>query len=66
MRDQKKTMSFYNITSFLRGQASRIFTSVFEKDDAAFVLKNGKPIAVVISFQRYERLLKSGVDVLEH
>lgn len=66
MQKQNKTIRFHNITSFLRGQASRIFTSISEKDDAALVLKNGKPIAVVISFQRYERIMESGVNVLDY
>ncbi|MFR3040449.1 hypothetical protein [Ruminococcus callidus] len=39
--------------------------TVNEKDNAAFIQKNGKPIAVVISYERYERLLKSGIDINE-
>lgn len=53
----------YNITAFLRGQASKIITSVSDEDKTALVLKNGKPIAVFISNERYERLLKAGIDI---
>jgi len=30
------------------------------------VLKNGKPLAVIISNDRYERLLKAGIDINEY
>ena len=33
---------------------------------AAFIQKNGKPIAVVFSYERYERLLNSGIDINEY
>ena len=47
--------------------SSKACSSVYllEKDNAAFIQKNGKPIAVVISYERYERLLKSGIDINE-
>ena len=54
------------MSDFLRGQASKIITSISETDTAAFVLKNGKPMAVVISNERYERLLKAGIDINEY
>lgn len=56
-------MDHYNITAFLRGQASRIITSISEEDTTAYVLKNGQPIAVIMSNDRYERLLKAGIDI---
>lgn len=68
MNEQKKSinpMEHYNMSDLLRGQASKIITSISEKDTAAFVLKNGKPMAVVISNDRYERLLKAGIDINE-
>ncbi|MGT2780711.1 hypothetical protein ACVRXN_03415 [Streptococcus lutetiensis] len=37
-----------------------------KEDKTAFVLKNGKPIAVHISHERYERLLKAGIDITEY
>lgn len=61
----KNPMEHYNMSDFLRGQASKIITSISENDTAAFVLKNGKPMAIVISNDRYERLLKAGIDINE-
>ena len=37
-----------------------------KEDKVAFVLKNGKPVAVLISHERYERLLKAGIDITEY
>lgn len=58
-------MEHYNMSDFLRGQASKIFTSISNEDKTGFVLKNGKPVAVVISNERYERMLKAGIDINE-
>ena len=63
---QKEPMEFYNMSDFLRGQSSKLITKLSDEDRAAFVLKNGKPIAVLISNERYERLLKSGIDITEY
>lgn len=62
----KKPMEHYNMSDFLRGQSSRIITAISEEDKAAFVLKNGKPKAVVISNERFERLLAAGIDINEY
>ena len=35
-------MRHFNMADFLRGQASRILTSVSETDDTGFVCKHGK------------------------
>lgn len=56
-------MEHYNMTSFLRGQASKIITSVSDDDKTGFILKNGKPLAILMSNERYERLLKAGIDI---
>lgn len=37
-----------------------------EKDTTGHVLKHGKPMVVMISNERYERLLKQGIDIDEH
>ena len=54
------------MTDFLKGQSSKIITKLSENDEAAFVLKNGKPKAVVISKERYNRLLQAGIDILDY
>lgn len=40
---------YHSITEFLRGQASRIFTDIKEKDKVVIVNKQNKPQAVIIS-----------------
>ena len=69
MSENKKSitpMAHYNMSDFLRGQASRIITAVSDEDRIGYVLKNGKPIAVIMSNKRYERLLKAGIDINEY
>ena len=62
----KMPMEHYNMSDFLRGHASKIITGIAEGDKAGFVLKNGRPLAVLISNARYERLLKAGIDITEY
>ena len=62
----KEPMEHYNMSDLLRGQASRIITNISTEDKAGFVLKNGKPLAVIISNDRYERLLQEGIDITEY
>lgn len=56
-------MEHHNMSDFLRGQSSKILTSLSNEDKTAFILKNGKPVVVVMSNERYERLLKAGIDI---
>lgn len=66
MPSEKKSinpMQHYNMTDFLRGRASKIITSISKEDKTAFVLKNGQPVAIFMSNDRYERLLKAGIDI---
>lgn len=68
MNDNKKAktpMDHLNIGEFNRGQASKIIRNLVEEDKTAFIQKNGKPMAVVLSYERYERLLAAGVDINE-
>ena len=62
----KVPMEHYNIGEFNRGQSSKIIRGLSETDKTAFILKNGKPIAVVLTYERYERLLAAGIDVNEY
>ncbi len=59
-------MEHYNMSDFLKGQSSKIMTTISEKDHSGYVLKHGKPIVVIISNDRYERLLKKGIDINEY
>ena len=65
-KNHKQPMEFYNMSDFLKGQSSKLITGLSEEDKTAFVLKNGKPVAVLISHERYERLLKAGIDITEY
>lgn len=69
MSDKQKhiePMQHYNMSDFLRGQASKIITSVSDGDHTGFVCKHGKPIAILMSNERYERLLKAGIDINDY
>jgi len=59
----KMPLEHHNMADFLRGQSSKILTSLSNNDKTAFILKNGNSIAVVMSNDRYERLLKAGIDI---
>ncbi len=65
-KNQKQPMEFYNMSDFLRGQSSKLITGLSEEDKTAFVLKNGKPVAILISHDRYDRLLRAGIDITEY
>ena len=65
-KTQKQPMEFFNMSDFLRGQSSKLITGLSDEDKTDFILKNGKSVAVLISHERYERLLKAGIDVTEY
>ena len=62
-------MEHYNMSDFLKGNAFNnmlYFYSYHSFYLSGFILKNGKPLAVLISNDRYERLLKAGIDINEY
>lgn len=59
----KIPMEHLNIAEFNRGQSSKLIRNLVEEDKAAFINKNGKPMAVVMSKARYDRLMEKGVDI---
>lgn len=65
-KKSKVPMEHFNIGEFNKGQSSKLIRGLSEADKAAFILKNGKPIAVVLSYERYERLLSNGIDINEY
>lgn len=65
-KKQKSPMDHFNIAEFNRGQSSKIIKNLVEEDKTAFIQKNGKPIAVVMSYERYQRLYEEGIDINEH
>lgn len=63
MKNTVKLPENHTATEFLRGQASKIFESVAEKDNVVVVNKNSKPQNVIISYDRYRRLKENGADI---
>lgn len=61
----KAPIEHVNIGEFNRGQSSKIIRGLVEDDKTAFVQKNGKPIAVIISYERYQRMFAEGFDINE-
>lgn len=57
------TPDYEAITSFQKGQDSRIFKEVNEQDKVLIVSKQNKPQNVVISYERYKRLREEGADI---
>jgi hypothetical protein len=71
MSDKKPTpkvsvMDHFNIAEFNRGQSSRLLRELVAADKTAYIQKNGKPIAIVMSYERYLRLCENGVDINEY
>jgi len=62
----KVPIKHLNIAEFNRGQSSKLIRALVEEDRVAFILKNGKPKVVVISYERYERLLNERIDINEY
>lgn len=59
----KKLMEHLNIAEFNRGQSSKLLRDLSENDKTAYIQKNGKPIAVVMSYERYQRMYENGIDI---
>ena len=51
MKKELVPMDHLNIGECNRGQASKLIRGLAENDKTAFIQKNGKPIAVVISYE---------------
>lgn len=47
------------ISDFSQGKASKIFSDVYENDNEYVVIKNNRPIAVVMSISEYKSNLES-------
>lgn len=61
----KTPMEHLNIGEFNRGQSSKLIRGLVEEDKTAFIQKNGKPIAVVMTYERYQRMFEQGIDINE-
>lgn len=54
---------YESVTPFLKGQASKIFKEVADKDKVLIIQKQNKPQNVVISYERYLELKKDGANI---
>ena len=54
---------YEGITSFQKGQASKLFKKVVDEDQVLIVNKQNKPQTVIISYDRYLRLKNQGIDI---
>ncbi|MCP1638571.1 prevent-host-death family protein [Streptococcus gallinaceus] len=69
MNRKKKTiklLQYFNIGAFNHGQASKIMRELVNEDKVGVVNRNSKPFAVIISHEKYERLLEKGIDLNEY
>ena len=62
-KNSEKLPESRRATDFLRGQSSRIFGEVAEKDTVVIVIKNSTPRNVIISYERYKKLKEDGADI---
>ena len=62
----KEPIEHLNIAEFNRGQSSKLVRDLVAEDKIAFIQKHGKPMALIISYERYKRLLESEVDINEY
>lgn len=59
----KVPMEQINIAELNRGQSSKLIRGLAADDKVAEILKHGKTIAVVLSYERYKRLLEKEIDI---
>lgn len=58
----KAPLEYRNIAEFNRGQSSKVIKEAAESNVPYVVMKNGKPIAVIISYEKYCDLVNQGVN----
>lgn len=65
-KKKSKTLDYKPITDFLRGKASIIFREVADNDSVVIVNRNSKPQNVIISYERYKRMIDNDkVELLQ-
>ena len=62
-KNKNNTPEYEGITAFQKGQASRLFKKVVDEDQILIVNKQNKPQTVIISYDRYLRLKKDGIEL---
>lgn len=66
MIKQRRMMEHVNIGEFNRGRSSVIIHHMVEADQTLLIQKNGKPLAVMISYEHFQRLFEKGIDLTEY
>ena len=62
-RQSKKPIAEYrNITEFNKGQSSRVIKEAADSAVPFMIMKNGKPLAVLISYRKYCDLVGQGAN----
>jgi PHD/YefM family antitoxin component YafN of YafNO toxin-antitoxin module len=46
-----------SVTDFSRGKAPKILNKVVEENENYYIIKNNKPIAIILSIQEYKKLI---------
>lgn len=54
---------YESVTSFSKGQASKIFKDVADNNKVLIVQKRNNPQNVIISYKRYLELKKTGANI---
>ena len=62
----KPLVEHINIAELNRGQSSKIVKHISEEDITALIMKNGKPMAFIMSYERYKRMHEKGLDIDEY
>lgn len=57
-----KLAEYRNITEFNKGQSSKVIKEAAESSVPFMIMKNGKPLAVMISYRKYRELVGQGVN----
>lgn len=63
VKEKDVVPEMHTMTEMLRGQASKIFDEVSEKNRVVIVNRNSKPCGVIISYDRYKSLKNEGADI---
>lgn len=61
-QSNKSIAEYRNITEFNKGQSSRVIKEAAESPVPFIIMKNGKPLAVMISYRKYSDLVGQGVN----
>ncbi|MCL2485143.1 MAG: type II toxin-antitoxin system prevent-host-death family antitoxin [Endomicrobia bacterium] len=61
-RKKKKPDRYYIVSDFLHGKSSMIFKDAVRYGDSITVTKHGLPHVVILSYEKYEELVKKAEE----